>query len=333
MPKKTLFRRALLRHAALSLAVACGLAALPAQAQDAYPSKPLRIVVPFSPGGGIDILARTIGQRLGDQWKVSVVVDNRPGASGNIGTDIAAKSPPDGYALLMTANTIIMTPSLIKTTPYDAVKDFTPVSMLAIGSLALVTRPNLGIKTAKGLLEYAQANPGKLNYGSPGNGTPHHLAMELLKQRAGVDIVHVPYKGSGGLVSDVIGGQVDVAFLPIHQALPHVKTGKIVMLAAGGARRTAVTPDVPSLEEALNIRDIDVDMWYGLYLPAGAPKPVTAKLNAEVNAILRQPEVGAALTAVGLQPGGSTPEQLAARTGSDLARWAKVVQQAKLSAD
>ena len=302
-------------------------------AQEQYPSKPVKIIVPFSPGGGIDILGRTIGQKLGETWKVPVVIENRPGASGNIGTDAVAKAAPDGYTLLTTANTIIMVPSLYKSIPFDPLKDFVPVAPLAIGSLALVARPNLNVKSVKEFVSMAKANPGKLNYGSPGNGTPHHLSMELVKQKAGIDLMHVPYKGSGGLVNDVMGGQVDIAFLPVHQVLPYVKAGRMTMLAAGGMKRTDVTPDVPSMAEAAGISDIDVDMWYGMYLPAGTPKDIVGKLSREVNALLRLPEVEAALRAQGLQPSGGTPEQLAELTAKDLNRWAKVIQQAKITAD
>ncbi len=304
-----------------------------ARAQEQFPSKPLKFVVPFSPGGGIDILARTIGQKLGDEWKTAVVVDNRPGASGNIGTEVVAKSPADGYTVLTTANTIIMAPTLYKKVGFDPVKDFAPVAPLAIGSLALVARPTLNVKTVKDFIALAQANPGKFNYGSPGNGTPHHLAMELVKQKANIDVTHIPYKGSAGLVTDVVSGQVDIAFLPVHQVLPYVKSGKMLMLAAGGTKRTSVTPDVPSLAQASGIGDVDVDMWYGLYLPAGAPKEVVAKLNRAVNAILKQPDVGVTLGNLGLQPSGGSPEQLAELTVSDLNRWAKVIKQAKIAAD
>lgn len=329
----------LLKKSALALAtlLLCTTAAVlnpsPARAQEQYPSKPLKFIVPFSPGGGIDILARTIGQKLGEDWKVPVVVDNRPGASGNIGTEAAAKSAPDGYTVLTTANTIIMVPSLYKKVPFDPVKDFTPVAPLAVGSLALVARPTLPVKNVKEFIALAQASPGKLNYGSPGNGTPHHLAMELVKQRANIDLTHIPYKGSAGLVTDVVSGQVDIAFLPVHQVLPYVKTGKMLMLAAGGTKRTSVTPDVPSMAQAAGISDIDVDMWYGLYLPAGASKDVVAKLNREVNAILKMPDVGVTLGNLGLQPSGGTPEQLAELTTSDLNRWAKVIKQARIAAD
>jgi tripartite-type tricarboxylate transporter receptor subunit TctC len=319
------------------LAFVCGLllcAASPANADNTgagnYPNHPIKIVVPFSPGGGIDILARSIGQELTGAWKVPVVIENRPGASGNIGTDYVARSEPDGYTYLMTANTIIMTPSLMSGVNYQPTKDFAPVSEVAIGYLALVTRPGFPAKNVRELIELAKSEPGKLNYGSPGPGTPHNLAMELLKQKADFNAVHVPYKGSAELVSGVLAGQVDFAFLPVHQALQLARAGKLQMLAAGGAARTAVTPDVPSLAEATGIRDIDVDMWYGLYLPTGTPPAIVQKLNAAVNRILKMPHIAKSLGDVGLGPSGGTPDELAALTRDDLQRWAHVIQVAGL---
>src|SRR6476620_8868324 len=187
-----------------------------ALAQDTYPTANIRIIVPFTPGTGIDILARTLGQKLSEDWKTAVVVENRPGASGNIGTEAVAKAAPDGYTLLMTANTIVLNRSLFKSIPYDPIKDFAPVAPLAIGRLALVTHPSIGTKTVADFVALAKRAPGKLNYGSPGNGTPHHLAMELFKSKTGIDIVHVPYKGSAGAVSDLLGGRISVMFLPVH---------------------------------------------------------------------------------------------------------------------
>src|SRR4029077_19466525 len=205
-----------------------------AQAQKPYPSRPIKLIVPFTPGTGIDILARTLGEKLGDDWKIGVVVDNRPGASGNIGTELVAKSPPDGYTLLMTASTIVLNRSLFKSIPYDPVKDFAPVAPLAIGQLALVTNPQVNARTVKEFIAFAKANPGKLFYGSPGNGTPHHLAMELFKSATGIDVAHIPYKGTAGAVQDLLGGRIGVMFLPVHVAEPLVKAGKLNMLAAGG---------------------------------------------------------------------------------------------------
>ncbi len=304
-----------------------------ALAQDTYPSKPIKILVPFTPGTGIDILARTLGQKLNERWNQPVIVENRPGASGNIGTEAAARSPADGYTLLMTANTIVLNRSLYKRIPYDPIKDFAPVAPLAVGSLALATHPSVKASTAKEFIDLAKANPAKINYGSPGNGTPHHLAMELFKLRAGIDVTHVPYKGSGGAVQDLLGGQIGVMFLPIHVVLPFVETKRLNLLTAGGTRRAAVTPNVPSLAEATGVSDIDVDIWYAAYVPDGTPKSVIDKLNRELNAILKTPEVKDALVKQGLTPTGGTAEQLASLTKSDLERWAKVVQQAKIEGD
>ena len=317
---------------ALALAAGC-LFAGTVPAQDAWPNKPVRMIVPFAPGGGIDIVGRTLGQKLAERWKQGVVIENRPGASGSIGTDLAAKAPADGYTVLMSVNTIVMVPSLNPKTPYHPVKDFAPVAPVALGRLSLVANPSINVKTVAELVAMAKKDPGKLNYGSPGSGTPHHLAMELFKQRAGVDLTHVPYKGSDGFLSGILGGQTQAVFMPIHQALAQVQSGKLVMLSAGGTQRAAVTPNVPSLAEAAGIRDIDVDMWYAMYFPAGTPREIVMKLNAELNAILKLPEVADTLGKQGLTPTGGTPEELASLTANDLARWAKVIADAKIKAD
>ena len=315
------------------IAVVCGLASGLAAAQETYPAKPVRIVVPFTPGTGIDILARSLGQKMGDDWKVGVVVENRPGASGNIGTEAVAKSAPDGYTLLMTASTYIMNRSLFKSIPYDPIADFAPVAPLAIGQLALVTNPSVKARTVKEFVALAKESPGAMTYGSPGNGTPHHLAMELLKATMGINLLHVPYKGTAGATQDLLGGQISAMFLPVHVALPLVTAGKLNMLAAGGTQRTAVTPDVPSLAEAVGVRDIDTDIWYGLFAPARTPPAVIGTLNRTVNKLLKNPEVADALEKQGLQPTGGTEEQLDRMTRTDLERWAKVVRDAKIQPD
>ncbi|HXT02536.1 MAG TPA: tripartite tricarboxylate transporter substrate binding protein [Casimicrobiaceae bacterium] len=302
-------------------------------AQATFPDKPIRIIVPFTPGTGIDILARTLGQKMGEDWKIAVIVENKPGASGNIGTEAAAKAQPDGYALLMTASTIVLNRSLFKSIPYDPVKDFAPVAPLAIGRLALVTHPSVAAKSVNEFVALAKREPGKLNYGSPGNGTPHHLAMELFKSRTGIDVVHVPYKGTAGAVSDLIGGQIQVMFLPVHVALPFVTAGKLNMLAAGGTERASATPNVPSLAEAAGVRDIDTDIWYALYAPAGTPKAIIDKLNGEMNALLHARDMAETLARQGLQPTGGTPDELARLTRTDLARWSAVVREAKIQPD
>jgi tripartite-type tricarboxylate transporter receptor subunit TctC len=304
-----------------------------AQAQDAYPSKPIRLIVPFTPGTGMDILARTLGPGLADKWKVPVVVENRPGASGNIGTEAVAKAAPDGYTALVTASTLVMNRSLYQNIPYDPVKDFTPVALLAVGSLALVTHPSVQANSVQELVAYARANPGRLDYGSPGNGTPHHLAMELFKQRTGTRMVHIPYKGTGPATQDLLGGQIQVMFHTVHVVQPLVKAGRLKMLAAGGTERSIASPQVPSLAEASGIRDIDTDIWFGIYLPAGAPQAAVAKLNAEINALLRLPANVEALAKQGLKAAGGSPEALASLTRTDLDRWAKVVREAGIKPD
>ena len=322
--------RKVVLHVALTLGV---LAAGPVIAQDAYPSKPLRILVPFAPGGGIDILGRTLGQKLQERWKQPVVIENRPGASGAIGFDMAAKSPADGYTILMSVNTMIMLPSLNKKLTFDPIKDFVPVAPVAIGTMAFVVPPALGVKTVAEFVALAKKEPGKLNYGSPGNGTPHHLAMELFKQRAGISLTHIPYKGSDGMMTGILGGQISAVFIPIHQALTNVQAGRIVMLSASGTKRSSATPNVPSLGEAAGIRDIDVDIWFGVYVPAATPKDIVTKLSTEINAILKLPEVAETLAKQGLQPTGGTPAELADLTSSDLDRWARVIRDANIRAD
>lgn len=304
-----------------------------AHAQEPYPARNVRVIVPFSPGTGIDILARTLGAKLGERWKLSVIVDNRPGASGNIGTEAVAKSSPDGYTLLMTASTIVTNRGFFKTMPYDAAKDFAPVLPLAIGSLAFVTHPSLPARSVREFIALAKARPGEINYASPGNGTPHHLAMELFKQRTGIRLTHIPYKATGPAVADILGGHVSVMFLPIHVALPHAQAGKLRILAAGGSRRAAATPKVPSLAEAANVRDVDVDIWYALYAPAGTAPAIVSKLNGDVSDALRDPETHHALAKQGLTPTGGTPDDLARITRTDLERWLKVVHDARIQPD
>jgi tripartite-type tricarboxylate transporter receptor subunit TctC len=311
------------------LAVLLLCAASVAQAQ--YPDRPIRLVVPFTPGTGIDILARVFAQKLQERLKNPVVVENRPGASGNIGTEAVAKAPADGYTLLMTATTLVQSAVLYRSVPYDP-RALTPIGIAAIGNLALVAHPSVSVRSVAELVALARAQPGKLNYASPGNATPHHLAMELLKQHFGVQLVHVPYKGTAGAVTDLLGGQIQLMFLPVHVALPQVQAGKLRMLASGGAQRSAATPEVPSLAEA-GVKDIDVDIWYALLGPAGLPRPVVALLSAELAAILGEPDVRAGLLKQGLSPLNGTPAELAKLIETDLERWGRVVREAKISAD
>ena len=318
---------------ALAMAAALTLAALPAvHAQERYPSRPIRMIVPFTAGTGMDTLARVIGQKLSERLKVPVVVENRAGASGNIATEAVSKSPADGYTLLMTASTIVQNAALSRSVPYDPVHGFTPISLTAIGNMALVVHPAVAAKSVAEFVALAKAQPGRLNYASPGNGTPHHLAMELFKLNFGIDITHVPYKGTAGAVTDLLGGQVQAMFLPVHVALPQAQAGKLRLLAAGGSRRSPVTPDLPSLAEE-GVRDIDVDIWYALFGPAGLPREVTRQLGAEVAAILAQPEVRESLQKQGLNPVTGTPEELARLVEIELERWTRVVRAAHIGVD
>jgi len=316
-----------------ALAVALTLAALPAaDAQERYPSRPIHLIVPFTAGTGIDILARIIGQKLSERLKVAVVIENRAGASGNIGTEAVSKSAPDGYTLLMTASTIVQNPALSRTVPYDPVRGFTPIGLAATGNLALVVHPSVAAKSVEEFVALAKSQPGKLNYASPGSGTPHHLAMELFKLNFIIDITHVPYKGTAGAVTDLMGGQLHAMFLPVHVALPQARTGKLRILAAGGSRRSPVTPDLPSLAEE-GVRDIDVDIWYAMFAPPGLPREMVNLLNGEMVTILSLPDVRDNLQKQGLIPVTGTPEELARLVETDLERWTRVVRAGHISAD
>jgi len=317
----------------LAAAMLLGLAyAAPAAAQPTYPNRPIRIIVPYTPGTGIDILARTIGQKLSDKLNVAVVVDNRPGASGNIGTEAAGKASPDGYTLLATASTLVTNVAVLKSVPYDPVKGFTPIGPTAIGNLALVVHPSVPSRSVKELVALAKSRPGELNYASPGSGTPHHLAAELFKLHFGVNITHVPYKGTAGAVTDLLGGQVQMMFLPVHVALPQVQSGKLKMLASGGSHRSPVTPDIPSLADE-GVTDIDVDIWYAFLGPPGLGKDQIALLNREINAILRDADVRDNLLKQGLNPLPGSPDDLVRMIDTDLERWRRVVRAAKIEAD
>lgn len=303
-----------------------------AQAQaPQYPSRPIRIVVPFTPGTGIDILARVVGQKLGERLRQPVVVENRPGASGNIGTEAVAKAPADGHTLLMTATTLVQSAVLFKSVPYDP-KAMTPIGHAAVGNLALVAHPSVAAKSVAELVALAKAQPGRLNYASPGNATPHHLAMELFKQHFGLFVVHIPYKGTAGAVSDLLGGQVQLMFLPVHVALGHVNAGRLQMFASGGAQRSAVTPAVPSLADA-GMRGIDADIWYAMFGPPGLPPAIVSTLNAALVAILSDADTRAGLLKQGLSPKTGTPAELAQLVEADLGRWGKLVREAKIAAD
>ncbi|AEG93492.1 tripartite tricarboxylate transporter substrate binding protein [Ramlibacter tataouinensis] len=305
------------------------------QAQQPAPQAnqaPLRLIVPFTPGTGIDLIARTIGPRLGERLGRPVVVDNRAGASGNIGTEAVVRSPANGNTLLVSVNTLVMNRSLYPQLPFDPIKDLVPVSLTSWGQLLLVTHPQSGYKTAAELVAAARQRPGKLNYASPGVGTPHHLSMELLKATAGVFLTHIPYRGTAPAVTDLIGGQVDAAFLPIHVALPQVRAGKLVGLAIGSDKRHALLPQLPTLAEA-GVGKVNVDMWYGVFAPAGTSPELVAQFNRELKDILALPEVKTAFQGQGMDPATSTPEEFRRLVEQDAQRWARLIQAQSIKAE
>ena len=295
-----------------------------------YPTKPIRIVVAYTPAGATDILARTIGQKLTEAWGQAVIIDNRPGANGNIGSEYAAKATPDGYTLLMvTAGTHGINPGLYRKLGFDAVKDFAPVSLVAMVPNVFVVNNAVPAKDLKEFIAYAKANEGKLNYGSPGNGSTAHLSMELFKSMTGIQMVHVPYKGSAGVLADLIGGQIVVTMDNMPPYVPQVKAGKIRALAVSPARRSPALPDVPTVAEA-GVPGYDSGAWFGLVAPANTPKDLVAKLSRETARILKLPDVSARLADLGAESVGSTPEQFAAHIKAEIAKWAKVIRDANV---
>lgn len=299
----------------------------------AWPSRPVTLIVPYAPGTGIDIIARTIGPKLAERLGQGFVVDNKPGASGNLGADFVAKAQPNGHTLMITVNTFVITPALFKNLPYDPVNDFTVAGKLATGNVALVVNPNvLPVKTLDELVSYVKARPGKVNYGSPGNGTPQHLSLELLKQRLGLDMVHVPYKNAAAANTDLLGGQIALMVLPVHTALPFAKAGRLNVIAVSGESRSVLAPDSPSFAE-VNLKNLDIDLYYWIAGPAGMPRDIVTKINREVGAVLALPDVRETLMKQGLIPSTSTPEDISAVIKTDIGRWKKFISDAKITAD
>ena len=325
---KSIHRRSLLVLASVAL---CG-ASLSAFAQANFPSQTLKIVVPFTPGTGMDTIARVVAPRLSEKLGQPVVVQNQPGASGNIGADAVAKSAADGYTILMGANTMLMASQMYKSVSFDPVKDFSSVSMAAYGSLMLVAHPKTGIKSVADLVSQVKAKPGSVSFGSPGVGTPHHMAMELFKLETNTFMLHVPYRGSAGYTQDLLGGELNVGFLPVHIAQGFVKNGRLNALAVGSPKRHPVAPDVPTFEE-MGVKRIDVDLWYAFFVPSKTPSAVVTRLNTEMAAILRQADVKEILGKAGLDAVASTPSELAAIVAKDYPRWGNVIRTKQISAD
>ncbi|HJS02645.1 MAG TPA: tripartite tricarboxylate transporter substrate binding protein [Variovorax sp.] len=309
------------------------LLAASAAAAQAWPDQPITLVVPYTPGTGIDLIARQLSARLPAVLGQPVVVDNVAGASGNIGSEKVARAKPDGYTLLVQVNTLVMNKSLYKSLAYDPLNDFTPVSLTSWGTLLLVTNPNVQKTTSVAqVVAAAKGSPGKLTYATPGVGTPHHLSMAMLLQSTGTEMLHVPYKGTAGAVTDLLGGRIDYMFLPVHVALQHIQAGKLKAIATGSDKRLAQLPDVPTLAEA-GIKGGNVDMWYGVLAPKGTPDAVVARLNKEIAAVLKQPEVATAFESQGMVPASSTPGAFKELMAKDAQRWASVVQRGGITAE
>lgn len=291
-----------------------------------YPSKPIRFIVAFPPGGGGDILARAVGQKIAASWGQQVVVDNRGGANGVIGSDIAAKAAPDGYTLLLgNIGPIAINASLYAKLPYDPVKDFSPVVLLAITQNILVVHPSVPVKSVKELIDLAKSRSGQLKFSSAGNGSLGHLAGELFKVKARIDAVHIPYRGGSLAVTALLGGEVEMSFASMPSALPHVKVGKLRALAVANPKRSSLAPDLPTMAEA-GVPGVEASAWNGVLVPAGTPEQIVSKLNTEFVKILQMPDTRALVSSQGFEIADSTPEQFAAFIRAEIAKWAKVIK-------
>ena len=298
----------------------------------AYPSRPIRIVVPFGAGGGADLVTRFLAQRMTTALGTSVVVDNRPGGGGLIGTQIVATAAPDGYTLVeASATTLAVVPMMTKA-PYDALRDLAPITMMGAQPHVVVVHPSVPVKSLQELIAYAKAKPGTLNYASSGNGGPNHLGTELFKLDAGIQMTHIPYKGNGPALTDLLGGQVQVSLLTVAPSLPHIKAGKLRALAATSPERLPVLPDLPTVAE-LGFPNYEVRSWYGLLAPARTPRPIIARLHQEIASILKQPDAVEALKAQGVDPIGNTPSEFAAHIRNEITRWGRVVKALGLRLD
>ncbi len=316
---------------ALLVAASCGMAAT-AHASDDFPSKPIRVIVPYPAGQASDIVMRLVGERLGKSLGQSIVIDNRPGAGGNLGTDAGAKAAPDGYTLTIATAALPISKLVYKKLPFDPIKDFAPITTLTITPLVLITRPTLQVSSVQQLVEYGKKNPGKLTFASSGPGTSHQLSGELFKTLAGIDMLHVPYKGSPPAHVDMMGGNVDIMFDNIVPVTPHVKNGKLNALAVTTKTRASALPDVPTMAES-GFADFEAVAWFGLMAPAGTPAPVVNKLNKEIVAVLNAPEIKERLAAMGATATGSTPDAFRSFMAAEVDKWAPVVQRAKIELD
>lgn len=319
--------------APLCLGTAAVLASSAVAAADDYPSKPVRIIVPYTPGGFNDTLARTVGDRLSKAWKQSVIVDNRPGGNTVLGNNLAAKAPADGYTMLITPLPYSALPALYGgKLPYDAVKDFTPLVWAGSTQNALVVRNDLGVNNVCELIDYAKKNPGKLNFGSTGSGSSNHLSMELFMSMTGTRMTHVPYKGSAPAVMGMLGSEIDVLFDNVPNLMQQIKAGKLKAIAVTGAERAALLPDTPTVAEA-GVPGYEVNVWFGMQMPAGTPRASVERANQDIVRILRDPEVVKLFRDQGVEVVASTPEAFAALLQKEIPKWSKVVETANIKLD
>jgi tripartite-type tricarboxylate transporter receptor subunit TctC len=310
---------------AIAAAVLCS-SILNAFAQD-YPSRPIRIIVPFPPGAGTDIVGRAIAQSLSDAWKQSVIVDNRPGAGGTIAGELVARGNPDGYTLMLgNVSTLAIAKALNPRLAYDPLKDFAPITLITASENVIVVHPAVAATSVKELIAYAKANPRKLNYGSSGNGTTSHLGGAMFASATGIEMTHVPYKGSAPMLTDLLAGQLQLAFSSVPTALPHIKSGRLRGLAVTRPQRSTTLPELPTVQEAAGLKSFEISLWQGIVAPAAVPRAIVAKLHQQIVASLHAPEMKARLTAQGLDPVGSTPEQFAAYMRAEIGKWTQVVK-------
>jgi len=315
------------------LAILIIMLSMPAASIAAWPDRPITLIVPFTPGTGIDLIARQLAAHLPEALGQPVVVENLAGASGNIGTEKAVRADPDGYTFLVTVNTLVMNRSLYKNKlRFDPLSDLVPVGQTSWGSLLLVTHPSNAANTVAEVAQAAKAQPGKLTYGTPGVGTPHHLSMALFLDGIDATMLHVPYKGTSGAVTDMLAGRLDYMFLPVHVALPHVRAGQLKVIATGSPKRLPQIKDVPTLTES-GLKDADVDMWYGLFAPKGTSDDVVQRMNQAINHVLEDPSVAKAFDAQGMVPATSNPAEFGELVLKDAKRWDNVISRNEIKAD
>jgi tripartite-type tricarboxylate transporter receptor subunit TctC len=296
-----------------------------------YPTRPIRLVVPLAAGGGVDTSARIIGQKLGETLGQQVVIENRPGAGGTIGTEIVARAAPDGYTLVMASPSHAITPSLYKLS-FDPIKDFTPITLAVIAPYILAVHPSLPVRSVKELIAFARARPDQLLWCSSGNGSAPHLALELFKMMTGTQMMHIPYKGTGPCITDLIAGRVSVTAASVPSTMPHVNAGRLRGLAVGSRARSQIAPQFPTVAES-GVPGYEIDVWHATMAPAGVPKNIVARLHADTARIIAQPEVRERMLAAGVEPVGDAPEKFAAYLTDEVAKWSKVIQKAGIRID